>query len=97
MSAVGEEANRIESLRVDSAPFRRIMTRVDEDEPVVLKDVRSAQLQTVLRNKLDVARKRIAERMRDGDDPDTAYADEMRKVAAERVRLAPRRPAPAAQ
>lgn len=98
MSAVGEEANRIEGLRVESAPFRRTMTRVDEAEPVVLKDVRSSQVQTLLRNKLDVARKRIAERIRDGDDADAAYNEEMAKVAAERVRLVPRRqPAPASR
>lgn len=97
LAAVGEEANRIESLRADSAPFRRTMKRIDDDEATVLGDVKSAKTQTLLRNKLDVARKRIAERIMEGDDPDTAYADEMRKVAAEKVRLAPRRPAPAKQ
>lgn len=97
LAAVGEEANRIESLRADSAPFRRTMKRIDDDEVTVLGDVKSTKTQTLLRNKLDVARKRIAERIMEGEDPDTAYADEMRKVAAEKVRLAPRRPAPAKQ
>ena len=97
LAAVGEEANRIESLRADSAPFRRMMKRIDDDEATVLGDVASAKTQTLLRNKLDIARRRIGERIADGEDPDTAYADEMRKVAAEKVRLAPRRPAPAKQ
>lgn len=94
LAAVGEEANRIESLRTDSAPFRRTMKRIDDDEVTVLGDVKSAKTQALLRNRLDVARKRIAERIADGEDPDAAYAEEMRKVAAEKVRLAPRRPAP---
>ncbi len=97
LSAVGTEARRIEELRENSEPFRRIMRMADDAEEEMLRDVKSPRTRTLLQNKLDVARKRIAERMRDGDDGDTAWNDEMRKVAEAAVRLAPRRPAPAKQ
>ena len=73
------------------------MRMADDAEEEMLRDVKSPRTRTLLQNKLDVARKRIAERMRDGDDGDTAWNDEMRKVAEAAVRLAPRRPAPAKQ
>jgi hypothetical protein len=100
MAAVGEDTNRIEGLRTNSAPFRQTMNRVDDAEATTLTGLKPGtggnvtQISTILRNKLDIARKRIAERMADGEEADTVFNEEMTKVAAERVRLTkPRAPA----
>jgi hypothetical protein len=100
MSAVGEDANRIEGLRANSAPFRQTMNRVDDAETTTLSGLRPGtggsvtQISTILRNKVDIARKRIGERIADGEDADAVFNEEMGKVAAERVRLTkPRAPA----
>lgn len=100
MAAVGEDANRIEALRAGSAPFRQTMNRVDDAETTTLTGLKAGtggnvtHISAILRNKLDIARKRIAERIADGEEADAVFNEEMTKVAAERVRLTkPRAPA----
>lgn len=101
MAAVTEDANRIETLRANSAPFRQAMTRIDDEETKLLQKVTrpgtggsAKQIGTILSNKFDIARKRAAERIADGENADTVYNEEMGKVAAEYVRLTKPRAAP---
>lgn len=94
LSAIGTEANRIEEMRANSAPFRQTMARIERDREEWFAKIPPSgvggnrkQIATLLGNKFDVATKRIAARIEEGEDADAAYADEMRAVAEAYVRL----------